>query len=165
LHGPAVIPDIGGCTILHRMSGELRILRYDGDEFPHRHMQPITEDLETWPIPYDENVPTGGIPWEESTGGWTGARHKWVWRYPHTGGGVVMFDLPPGWEGTGSPAAGSVEEFVLEGSYEAAGVAFGRWGYAHRPPGEPAGSYRTENGARLLCYWDEADEFTAERPD
>lgn len=162
LHGPAVVPDLGGCTILHRLSGDLRILRYHGDQFPHRHMQPITDDLANWPIPYEEAHPTKPLPWEESTGGWAGTRHKWVWRYPHTGGGVVMIDLPAGWEGTGSAAVGSVEEFVLDGAYEAGGVEYGLWGYTHRPPGHPAGTYRSESGARILCYWDEANEFTGE---
>jgi hypothetical protein len=40
------------------------------------------------------------------------------------------------------------------------GQFFERWGYACRPAGEPAGSYGSQGGARLLCIWDE-DELGA----
>jgi hypothetical protein len=159
LHGPARIPSINGATFFQRMSSELRILRYDGDEFPHENFQPITDEYKTHPVTWAEKTSTDDLPWETSTGGWTGARHKWVWRNTETGGGCVILDLPAGWQGTGSPAIGSIEEFVLEGGMQAGGVEYRSWGYAHRPPGQPAGRYSTLEGARLLCYWDESNEL------
>src|SRR5262245_4664684 len=35
LHGPVGAPSDAGATILQRMDKELRILRYEGDTFPH----------------------------------------------------------------------------------------------------------------------------------
>jgi hypothetical protein len=162
LHGPARLPDFGGMTSLYRMSKELRIHRYTGTEFPHVHMTPMNDDWKTSPVGWNEQLPTDPLPWVPVTeGGWAGTRHKWVFRNTETNGGVILLDIPAGWEGTGTPTRGSAEEFVLDGSLTAGGVTFGLWGYAHRPPSTPAGSYSTETGARLLCYWDEADELAA----
>jgi hypothetical protein len=161
LHGPARIPSINGATFFQRMSSELRILRYDGDEFPHRNFQPITDEHKTHPVPWRERIPTADIPWAASTGGWSGTRHKWVWRNSETGGGCVIVELPAGWAGAGSAARGSIEEFVLDGAITAGDTEFRLWGYAHRPAGQAAGRYATTDGAQLLCYWDDADEFGA----
>jgi hypothetical protein len=160
LHGPARIPTIAGATFFQRMGSELRILRYEGDEFPHVNFQPITDEHETHPVKWAERTATHDLPWEPSTGGWAGAQHKWVWRNTETGGGCVILDIPAGWEGAGSPGIGSVEEFVIDGSITAGDTEFGYWGYAHRPAGQPAGHYATATGARLLCYWDESNELT-----
>jgi hypothetical protein len=149
-------------TGLYRMNSELRIFRYTGTEFPHVHMTPMNDDWETAPVDWNEKIPSAGLPWRPVTeGGWAGTRHKWLYRDQVTGGGAIMLDVPAGWEGTGTPTRGSAEEFVLEGSIIADGLTYGRWGYAHRPPGTPAGHYSTQDGARLLCYWDEADELAA----
>lgn len=162
LHGPAAAPSVHGATIFQRMSSEVRILRYDGDEFPNVNLQPINDDHKTWPVEWNEQIKTEDIPFADSEGPWAGTQHKWIWRNTETGGGCVLLDLPAGWSGDGSPAVGSLEEFVLEGSLTAGGVEFGLWGYAHRPAGSPAGSYSTAEGAKILCYWDESNEFTGE---
>lgn len=166
LHGPAMFPDDEGGTILHRMAGPLFINRYTGPEGPEDppaiHKTPITDEYKDWPTKWTESHPTDPIPWEETTsGGWAGTKHKWVWRFDATGGGVIMFDVPAGWSGSGSPARGSLEEFVVEGSYTAGGNDFGKWGYSHREPGDAAGTYSTETGVKLVCWWDEADELVA----
>lgn len=161
LHGPAASRTVDGATILQRMSSELRILRYTGDEFPHVHLQPITDEHETWPIAWEERIDLAAREWQEARGGWSGARYKQIFSNRETGGGCVLLDLPAGWSGSGSPAKGCLEEFVIEGDLTAGGTTFGRWGYAVRPAGSPAGTYATENGAQLICFWDDSDEFAA----
>jgi hypothetical protein len=160
LHGPVCVPTDAGASTLSRMSGDSRILRYDGDEFPHRHMQPITDDYKDWPVAWTEKLDTKQLAWEAVTvGGWAGTVVKRLHRNRVTGGGVVLLAIPSGWRGRGSRARGPLEEFVIEGELAAGGVAFGRWGYAYRPPGQPAGEYASEAGALLFCWWDEADEL------
>lgn len=68
-------------------------------------------------------------------------------------------DLPAGWSAAGSAARGPLEEFVLTGDLDAGGVTFGKWGYAYRPEGEPAGTYSTTSGATLLAWWNGANEL------
>src|SRR5579871_450739 len=112
LHGPPSTPFDAGATILIRMNGESRILRYDGDEFPHRHLQPITDQHKTWPVEWNEKLDTKELPWEPvTTGGWAGASVKWCHRNRVTGGGAVLLSLPAGWRGAGSLGRGPVEEF------------------------------------------------------
>jgi hypothetical protein len=160
LHGPVHSPNDLGCTIFQRTSAPLRILRYNGDKFPHKDLQPVTDDYLTSDVEWSERTDANAIPWTEiETGGWAGARLRWIHRNKRTGGGFVMLDLPPGWRGTGSPARGPVEEFVLKGTITAGGEAFGKWGYAYRPAGQPAGGYATDGGARLLSYWNGANEL------
>lgn len=160
LHGPVATPDDGGATFLIRKDGEMRILRYDGDEFPHAHGQPITPQLDTWPIEYTEKIDTDALAWDLiAEGPWAGASIKWLSRHRETGGGTVMLSLPAGWSGAGSPANGQAEEFVLDGSFTAGGTTFRRWGFALRPEGAPAGRYETAEGATLLCFWDRASEL------
>jgi hypothetical protein len=159
LHGPARVPSVDGVTLFQRTDGELRIMRYEGDEFPHEHLQPITDEYKTWPVEWKEVNDTTAIPDEPATGGWTGTQQRWVWRNRETGGGCTIITIPPGWSGPGSPCRGSVEEFVIEGAFTAGGVEFPTWGYAYRHPGDAAGEYSSETGARVLCVWDEADEM------
>jgi hypothetical protein len=159
LHGPAVAPSLDGATMLQRMSGELLVLPYDGDEFPHEHLQPITDQYKDWPIEWNEHLDTNTLPWEPVTaGGWAGTSVKWVQRNTETGGGAVLLQIPVGWKGQGSPALGPIQEFVVEGSYTAGDQLYGTWGYSFRPAGLPAGTYSSEEGALLFCWWDEANE-------
>ena len=160
LHGPVSVPTDAGASTLSRMNGDSRILRYDGDEFPHRHMQPVTDQHRDWPVEWTEKLDTKELDWKPvSAGGWAGTRAKQLHRNRITGGGVVMLEIPAGWRGRGSAARGPLEEFVLDGELEAGGVAFRRWGYAYRPPGVAAGEYSSATGALLFCWWDEADEL------
>lgn len=159
LHGPARAPHVNGATLFQRMGSALRILRYEGKDFPYRHLQPITDQHKNWPVPWREEIDTTALRPEASAGGWSGAQHSWVYRNSETGGGCLIITLPAGWEGVGSAARGSVEEFVIEGSITAGDVEFPMWGYAYRHPGDPAGHYSTETGARLLCVWEESDEM------
>ena len=160
LHGPVSVPSDNGATILQRMNGEIRILRYDGDEFPHRHKQPITDQYKDWPVEWTERLDTETLPWEPvAGGGWAGASLRWVHRNRVTGGGAVLLLLPAGWAGTGGEARGPLEEFVVKGDLDAGGVRYGKWGYAYRPPGAPAGEYSTRDGALLFCWWDGASEL------
>lgn len=160
LHGPVSAPSDDGATILQRMSGEIRILRYDGDEFPHRHMQPITDQYKDWPVPWSEKIDTTELPWEPVTsGGWAGTRVRWIYRNGVTQGGAVLLELPAGWSGSGSAARGPVEEFVVSGAVTAGGIEYDKWGYAYRPAGSPAGHYATAAGALMFCWWDAASEI------
>jgi hypothetical protein len=156
LHGPVTIHT--SFTALHRTSAPLQVLRYtDG---PGHHMMPIRDDYQDWPVEWSERIDVLGIPFAEVThGGWAGTRLKWVYTHKVNGGGCVIIEIPPGWEGTGSEARGAVEEFVIEGDLTAGGVEFGRWGYAHRPAGEPAGTYASRGGARLMCHFNGANEL------
>lgn len=160
LHGPVSAPTDEGSTILQRMNGEIRILRYDGDEFPHRHMQPITDQYKDWPVEWNEKLDTKALEWEPvEDGGWEGCAVKWLHRNRVTGGGAVLLSVPAGWSGRGSLVRGPVEEFVVEGSIVAGDVEYRKWGYAYRPAGNAAGEYSTPSGAQLFCWWDEADEL------
>jgi hypothetical protein len=160
LHGPVHSPNDLGCTIVQRTSAPLRILRYRGRRHPHRDGQPITDDHLRSDVAWSERTDTNAIRWRAVTeGGWAGARIRWVHRNVRTGGGLVILDLPRGWSGRGSRAHGSLEEFVLHGDLKAGGVAYGKWGYAYRPAGTPAKRYTTREGARLLCWWNGANEL------
>lgn len=160
LHGPVSAPVDEGSTILQRMNGEMRILRYDGDEFPHAHLQPITDQHVDWPVAWNERLDTNALAWEPVVSGpWSGAAIKRLHRNRVTGGGAVLLQLPAGWSGAGSAARGPLEEFVVEGAMTAGGVDYRKWGYAYRPVGAAAGSYATTDGAVLFCWWDEADEL------
>jgi hypothetical protein len=64
LHGPVSVPTDAGASTLSRMNGDSRILRYDGDEFPHRHMQPITDDYREWPVEWTERLDSKQLEWE-----------------------------------------------------------------------------------------------------
>lgn len=160
LHGPAGAPNDLGATILQRTSGPLRILRYRGRKFPHRDLQPINDDYLSSDVAWTERRDTRKLRWQAvENGGWRGTRLRWVHRNRRTGGGLVMIDIPEAWQGTGSAARGPVEEFILHGEVTAGGVAFGKWGYAYRPAGDPAGCYASTAGARLLCWWNGANEL------
>lgn len=160
LHGPVHADDATGATFMIRFDGESRILRYDGDTFPHRHAQPITDHWLRSPYTWVEKLETTGLPFlpAPEDGPWAGARYKWLNRQRETGGGVAILELSPGFAGRGSEARGQVEELVLEGSVDAGGERFVKWGYACRD--EPAGGYWSDDGARLVCFW-ERDELAA----
>jgi hypothetical protein len=162
LHGPPHAHDVTGATFVIRMDGESRILRYDGTEFPHAHMQPITDQWQTSPFTWVERLATPGLPWlPVSTGPWAGARVKWLnRRNDGLPGGCAMLQLPPRFQGAGTQCRGQVEELVVDGALEAGGVAFAKWGFACRAAGDAAGSYRSESGATLICWFD-ADELAA----
>jgi hypothetical protein len=162
LHGPARAPLHEGVTILQRMSGPLRILRYNGTKHPHKDNQALTEQHKDWPIEQSRPpLDLTKIPWEDApaAGGWAGARFKWLHRNKVNGGGAVLMDLPVGWKGTGAQARGSVEEFVVEGSVTSDGEHYLQWGYVCRAAGDPAGEYSTDEGAQLVCWWDEGSEL------
>ena len=160
LHGPVSAPSDEGSTILQRMNGDIRILRYEGDEFPHEHLQPITDQHKDWPVEWNEKLDTKELEWEPvGAGGWAGASVKWLHRNRITGGGAVMLQIPAGWSGTGSAARGPLEEFVVEGSVVAGGEEYRKWGYAYRPAGAAAGEYSSPGGAVLFCWWDAASEL------
>jgi hypothetical protein len=155
LHGPVESDPVIGMTSVTRMDGESRIFRYTGDEFPHEHAQPITDAHERSPYTWYEKLDTNALPWEQAKGGpWEGVSYKWLNRHRETGGGAILLRLPAGWSGRGSAARGVLEEFVVEGSVDAGGVRYVEWGYACRAAGDPAGGYSTEEGARLVCWWD-----------
>lgn len=162
LHGPPHADDVTGATFVIRMDGESRILRYEGSEFPHRHMQPISDQWQASRCTWVERLPTEGLPWLPlSTGPWAGARAKWVnRRLDGSGGGCAMIELPAGFSGPGTLCRGHVEEFVWEGALTVGGVDFATWGFACRAQGDAAGSYGSPAGATLIC-WFEADELAA----
>jgi hypothetical protein len=155
LHGPAAALGDDGATIIQRFDSELRILRYTGDEFPHRDLQAITRQADDWPIEWVERLDPEERPWATAEGGaWAGARYKWLARDRRPGaGGSILLDLREGWEGREYAAHGEIEEFVLTGDVDAGGERFERWGYACRPKGSPAGGLSAPEGARLICWW------------
>jgi hypothetical protein len=155
LHGPAAAPHDDGATIIQRFDSELRILRYTGNEFPHRDLQPITRQAEDWPIEWVERLDPEERPWSTAESGpWEGARYKWLARDRRPGaGGSILIDLPAQWVGKGYEARGEIEEFVLAGEVEAPRERLERWGYACRPQGSPAGGLSTSDGARLIGWW------------
>lgn len=160
LHGPVYSPNDLGATILQRTSGPLRILRYTGRKFPHRDLQPITNDHLNSDVPWSERTDTKSLRWNPvRKGGWAGTRVRWIHRNTRTGGGMVMIDVPAGWSGRGSAALGPIEEFVLTGSLRCGDVTLGKWGYAYRPAGQPAGPYASKQGARVIAWWDQASEL------
>lgn len=160
LHGPVASPNDLGATIVQRTNAPLRILRYKGKKFPHVDCQPITKDHLRTDVAWSEKTDTNKLRWVKvAKGGWKGARVRWVHENTRTGGGLVLLDLPEGWSGKGSAARGPLEEFVLAGDLKAGGVQYGKWGYAYRPQGAPAGRYATRGGARLLAWWNGANEL------
>ena len=163
LHGPVSVPSEDGATIIQRAVGEMRYFRYDGDEFPHEHGQPITDQYKDRPVTWNEHLDTNDLAWEPITsGGWAGASIKWFYRHRDTGGGALLLSLPAGCRGAGSPARGPVEEFVVKGELHADGVTCSEWGYAYRPVGMPAGEYASPEGALLFCWRNGANELNAE---
>ncbi len=81
LHGPVRILTDAAASTLRRMNGDSRILRYNDDEFPHRHMQPITDDYKDWPVRWTETLDTKELEWDQvSEGGWSGCAVKWLHR-------------------------------------------------------------------------------------
>ena len=160
LHGPVASPNDLGATIVQRTNAPLRILRYKGKKFPHVDCQPITKEHLSSPVRWSELTDTKKLRKKVvDKGGWKGATIRWVHENTVTGGGLVLLDLPAGWSGKGSKGRGPSEEFVLEGDLKAGGVQYGKWGYAYRPAGEPAGRYATKRGARLLAWWNGANEL------
>jgi hypothetical protein len=160
LHGPAGSPHDLGATIIQRTSGPLRILRYTGRKYPHRDLQPVTDDHLHSDVAWSEKTVSSSIRWRTvERGGWQGTRAKWLHRNRRTGGGLVMLRIPAGWAGLGSPARGPVEEFVLDGELEVGDVRYGKWGYSYRPAGVSAGGYASAAGATCLMWWNGADEF------
>lgn len=159
LHGPAAAPGDEGATIVQRFDSELRILRYTGHEFPHRDLQPITRDAESWPIEWVERLDPEERPWATAVSGpWEGADYKWLARDRRPGhGGSILLRLPAGWRGDTYQARGEMEEFVLVGEADAPGGRLGRWGYACRPVGSTAGGLSTAEGATLVCWWQTDD--------
>ena len=160
LHGPVASPNDLGATIVQRTNAPLRILRYKGKKFPHEDCRPITNDYLKSDVRWSELTDTNKLKWVKvEKGGWQGTRVRWVHENTRTGGGLVLLDLPTGWSGKGSPARGSLEEFLVAGDLKAGGVRYGKWGYAYRPQGDPAGRYATKGGARLLAWWNGANEL------
>jgi hypothetical protein len=162
LHGPVHADPIVGMTSINRMDGEPRIFRYDGDEFPHMHGQPLTDDWKSSPYTWHEKLDVGAVPWQPiPSGPWAGAACKWLNRNRDTGGGALLLELPAGWEGEGTRVRGSVEEFVVNGSLTAGDVRFLRWGYACRDSQTRAGSYRADEATVLICWWGVDETGTA----
>ena len=156
LHGPVYGDRDVGATFIVHWTGRSRILRYEGDEFPHVDGQAITDGHKHVPFEWHQKLDTNPIPWDDAeTGGWAGTRYRWINRHGETGGGAIMIDVPAGWQGTGSEGRGATEEFVLAGSLDADGLTYVKWGYSCRAKGDRAGSYSSDEGARLLCWWDE----------
>jgi hypothetical protein len=161
LHGPAIAPRYEGVTIVQRVDRPLRILRYQGTKYPMENGQAVTEEHKDWPIDQQLRIDTEALPWEDAPagGGWAGGRYKWLHRNKRNGGGAALVDLPAGWEGRGPSGRQVIEEFVVEGSIDVGGEHYVKWGYACRAAGAPAGGYRTADGARLCCWWDEGSEL------
>ena len=159
LHGPASAPSDNGATILQRMNGEVRILRYDGDEFPHEHLQAITDEYKTWPVEWNEHLDVSAMPWEPVTSGpWTGTSFKTVHRNKVTGGGAVLLNIPGGWRGEGSRVRATVEEFVVHGEYTAGAEHYGKWGYSYdplerRPASTPQKAGRSCSAGGMRTRW------------
>ena len=166
LHGPAAVPGDDGVTIVQRFSSELRILRYTGDEFPHRDLQPVTRQHETGRS-NGSTARSRGAPVVEGGRRAVGGRSIQV---AGPGSARRSRRLDParaagGRRGEPYEARGEIEEFVLEGTLDADGERFERWGYASRPRGSAAGGLATAKGASLICWWEMNELDDRERGD
>jgi hypothetical protein len=159
LHGPAACPSDDGATIVQRFDRELRILRYAGEEFPHRDLQPITKQYEDWPIEWVERLDPEGLTWSAAKcGPWVGARYKRLARDRVTGGGSILLELPAGWHVAEFLARGEWEVFVIDGAVETHEGLLRRWGYLCAPSGTRGAGWAAPEGARLVA-WCQVDEL------
>ena len=154
LHGPTVAEATLGATFIARFDGDLSIIRVAAGAQDQPMGPEYTAEGLIWHSDIDavERRPA------PADGPWAGAAVRELRRDPHTGGGLVLLDLPAGWSGVGSRAQGELEELVLQGRVRAGRDELTRWGYACRPAGAPAGSYATDEGAVLAC-WLAVDEL------
>jgi hypothetical protein len=73
-------------------------------------------------------------------------------------------DLPEAWSGTSGGAPGkSLEIFVLLGSMTIADVELGPGGYAYLPAGSLGFNLKSNDGARILYFLDDADPMAVIR--
>jgi hypothetical protein len=157
LHGPSFADPLVGTTGISRFDQALRIVR-EAERALGDDGEPVSEEYAASPAGYLEHRRIGSLKWQPTTAGpWAGTRHKWLNHYA-TGGGAVLIEIPRGWVGEGSRARGTLEEFVFTGTVVADGVHFTPWGYACRAAGQPAGSYSSDGGGQIMCWW-EQDEL------
>ena len=87
-----------------------------------------------------------------------GVRAKPLAGDPQTRRAGNRIDLPPAWRGTSGGEPGrSMEIFVLEGDLSLADIALGPGGYAFLPAGSLGFNLRSESGARILYFVNDAD--------
>ena len=87
-----------------------------------------------------------------------GVRAKQLAGDPMTRRTSNRIDLPADWRGTSGGAPGrSLELFVLAGVLRLADIELGPGGYAFLPSGSLGFSMRTDNGARVLYFVNDAD--------
>jgi len=107
-----------------------------------------------------EYVDSERFPGHHSTRVRGGCKSEMAVSQPRDGGGTLLLDIPAGWSGVGTTGRATAQEFIISGNATVGGMFFERWGYTCRAPGEAAGSYTSNGGARLICIWDE-DEAAA----
>lgn len=149
LHGPTLAEATLGATFIARFDGELKIVRVPAGA----QDEPMGEEYSAGGLVWIPDIERRERRQAPFGGPWAGVRVRELRRDPATAGGLVLLDLPPGWEGEGTRAAGESEELVLAGAVDAGGAELTRWGYACRPAGEAAGRYATRDGAVLACWW------------
>ena len=87
-----------------------------------------------------------------------GVRAKQLAGDPMTRRTSNRVDLPPDWQGTSGGTPGrSMEIFVLAGSLRLADIELGPGGYAFLPAGSLGFNLRTDDGARILYFVNDAD--------
>jgi hypothetical protein len=87
-----------------------------------------------------------------------GVRAKQLSGDPMTRRTSNRIDLPDGWQGASGGTPGrSTELFVLDGTLQLADIELGPGGYAYLPAGYLGFNMRTDDGARILYFVNDAD--------
>jgi hypothetical protein len=87
-----------------------------------------------------------------------GVRAKQLAGDPMTRRTSNRIDLPADWQGTSGGVPGrSMEIFVLEGELLLADIRLGAGGYAYLPSGSLGFNMKTDDGARILYFVNDAD--------
>ena len=108
-------------------------------------------------VPYPAFIQVDELP-DVFLAGMPGVRAKQLAGNPHTGRSSNRILLPADWQfTTGASPNTSVELFVLAGQIELGDLTLRPGGYAYVPPGSTGLSMRTEHGAMLLYFLDDAN--------
>lgn len=108
-------------------------------------------------VPYPAFIVSDELP-DAFIAGLPGVRAKQFTVNPRTGTSSNRVILPADWSfSTGAAPDKSVEMYILLGEIELGGLTLTAGGYAYIPPGSTGLQMRTEDGAVLLYFQDNAD--------
>jgi len=108
--------------------------------------------------PYPAYIAVGELP-DAYVGGLPGARAKQLSGDPRTQRGSYRIELPSDWSfTTGASPGQSVEIYVLSGAIQLGEFSLAQGGYAYLPPGMSGLQMKSEEGALMLYFVDEAND-------